>query len=78
MNNISWGKVEELGFVAEHDGTGDPRGTDYNMRIGDFHLWVDAWFEVYLTHGDSDQVQLKVDDEFELIQAINLIGGEVS
>lgn len=76
MNNIDWGRVIELGFIEEHDGTGDPRGTDYNMKVGEFHLWIDAWFEVFLTHAESDQIQLKVEDESELIQAINFICGD--
>lgn len=57
-----------MGFVEEHDGTGDPRGTDWNFRTDKFHVLIDAWCEVKIArcNPDSDYITLHVTDLFEL------------
>lgn len=68
-------KLEAMGFVLEHDGTGDPRGADWNIRNENFHLWVDAWCDVFLArvNPDTDQIKLDIDDYSDLQSAIDWI-----
>jgi len=68
-------KLIELGFKDEHDGTGDPRGTDWNITNSDFRLLIDAYCDVYLSrmNPDSDQIKIVVDDYIDLQMVIDFI-----
>jgi len=58
----------EMGFVEENDGSGDPRGTDYNIRNEQYHLIVDAWCEVKLSrvNPDTDYITIHCESLFDL------------
>lgn len=75
MKAVTVEKLLELGFIEEHDGTGDPRGTDWNIRNKNFHLLIDPWFEVKLSriNPDTDFITLHVTDLSELQSIINWI-----
>lgn len=68
-------KLEEMGFVPEHDGSGDPRGTDWNIRNDKFHLWIDPWADVFLSrvNPDTDSLKLQVDTVFDLEMVVEFI-----
>ena len=67
-----------LGLVEEHDGTGDPRGTSWNIRNAKYHLWIDAWCEVQLArrNPDTDFITLHVTDLQDLRSVIDWIVDE--
>lgn len=68
-------RLLKLGFKEEHDGTGDPRGTDWNIRNDNYHLWVDAYCDVYLSrlNPDTDAIRIKVDDTYDLEHIVDWI-----
>jgi hypothetical protein len=61
-------KLIEMGFVEENDGSGDPRGIDYNIRNENFHLLVDPWCEVKLCrlNPDTDYITIHCESIFDL------------
>lgn len=65
----------DMGFVEEHDGSGDPRGTDWNIRNDHFHLWVDPWADVFLKriNPDTDAIKLIIEDLQDLKCVIDWI-----
>lgn len=65
----------EMGFVEENDGTGDPRGVDWNLRTSNFHLLIDPWCEVKLCriNPETDYIILQVEDLYELQSVIDWI-----
>ena len=71
-------KLIEMGFVEEHDGTGDPRGTDWNMRTKHFHVLIDAWCEVIICrlNPDTDYITLHVDNLSDLQSVVDWVADE--
>lgn len=68
-------KLIEMGFVEEHDGTSDPRGTDWNIRTKHFHLLIDAWREVQICRlkPDTDFITLHVEDLIDLQAVVDWV-----
>jgi len=68
LQSINIDDLLKLGFVEETDGTDDPRGYDWNIRNENFHLYVDAWFDVYISrvNPDTDAIQINADTLHEL------------
>ena len=68
-------KLTEMGFVQEHDGTGDPRGSDWNMRNEKFHILIDAWCDVKLRrlNPDTDYIPLRVNDIGDLLNVVDWV-----
>lgn len=66
----------KLGFVKRDDGSGDPRGIDYAFDRNGFHVWIDPWFDVYISREDSDQININVSDLSDLACVINFVCGE--
>lgn len=74
MNNAKgWERILKMGFIEENDGSGDPRGIDYNMRKNGYHILIDPWFDVKMTYKDSDFIKLQVDDLIDLQEVIDFI-----
>lgn len=72
---LSTEKLRGLGFVFEDDGSGDPRGYDWNIRNGKFHLVVDPWCEVKLSrvNPDTDYVTIHCETEAQLEEIVDWI-----
>ena len=56
-------KLIAMGFTDEDDGTGDPRGIDWNFRNDKFHVWVDPWGEVFMSRINPDTDPITVECE---------------
>ena len=71
-------KFIEMGFVEEYDETGDPRGTDWNIRTKHFHLLIDAWYEVQICrlNPDTDYITLRVEDLSDLQSVVDWVADE--
>ena len=67
--------LTEMGFTERHDGSGDPRGTWWEIKNSNFYLSVDPWFEVQLSrvNPDTDSVTLLIESKSELQSAIDWI-----
>ncbi len=65
----------EMGFIEENDGTGDPRGVDWNIYTDKFHLWIDPWADVFLTriNPDSDHIKIVCEELWDLRGIIGFI-----
>lgn len=65
----------KMGFVQEDDGTGDPRGIGWNLRTRNFHVLIDAWFEVKIwrLNPDSDHITIHVTDVSELQAVVDWV-----
>jgi hypothetical protein len=63
-------ELTTLGFTRCTDGTDDPRGMWYELRIGDYVIRTDAWYEVTLTRYslgvESDEITVCVENGDEL------------
>ncbi len=64
-----------LGFTRCTDGTDDPRGGWYELRICDYVIRIDAWYHVTLTRYslgvESDEITVCVENMDELEALIN-------
>lgn len=67
--------LKRIGFEHEHDGTDDPRGTSWHIKNNSFHLYVDAWGDVFLcrVNPDTDPVQILADSIHDLEMAVEFI-----
>ena len=66
--------LESLGFVIESDGSGNPRGDDWNYRTNDFHLSIDCYGEFKLRRdGGSVYVTIEVENLEELQNLLDFI-----
>ena len=71
-------KLIEMGFVEENDGTGDPRGVDWNMRTKNFHVLINPWCEVSIwrLNPDTDSIKLQVEDLIDLQSVVDWVADE--
>jgi hypothetical protein len=71
-------KLIEMGFVEEYDFTSDPIGTDWNMRTKNFHVLIDAWYEVQICrlNPDTDYITLRVEDLSDLQSVVDWVADE--
>ena len=72
---VSVENLIEMGFNERHDGSGDPRGTWWEIKNSNFYLSIDPWFEVKLCriNPDTDPITLIVETKYELQNAIDWI-----
>lgn len=77
MKNTDWEAIMKLGFVETNDGSEDPRGIFRDIKKNGFHLYIDPWMDVFLSHNESDPIQLTINSLFDLQSAIDLISGGI-
>lgn len=67
--------LTKMGFTLEQDEDKDPRGNYYVIENDNFHLSVDAWYQVELRrrNPDTDPVILFVETKFDLQCAVDWI-----
>lgn len=67
--------LESMGFAKEDDGSGDPRGVDWNIRTDKFHLYVDPWCEVSVArrNPDTEYITLHVPNLNTLRAVVNWV-----
>lgn len=67
--------LKKMGFTENNDGTGDPRGVDWEMQNEKFILTVDPWAIVKLQKIDKDfdPITLHIDSLDELEAAVEWI-----
>ena len=66
--DVSVDDLIKMGFTIKDDEDKDPRGRFYEIKNDNFHLFIDAWFEVQLrrVNPDTDPIILFVQTKFDL------------
>lgn len=75
MKVLTHGQLKAMGFQLEDDGSGDPRGVDWNIYTDEFHLLIDAYCEVKICriNPDTDFITLHVESLADLESVIDWV-----
>lgn len=74
-NTCTIDNLREMGFIEKRDGSGDPRGTHWEIKSSNFWLTIDPWFEVKLSrrNPDTDEITIYAETKSELQSIIDWI-----